>query len=281
MSQRAKRAQSVRRAENPPAWGRAYRVTSAVFFALAALGCYMLYGALGSGTEGVVGALTAACGALSLLGWSGGTLADSVAAVHWITLDLERLEQSLKNAAAYRAVNKPAQWRETIPRVLRCQAGSASAELAIAVGFVAIIAAYASFDAQFDPQFPSDAYVTLMIFMSSLIIALAFAMERAVRTMSRTFKSLDDRIISMKSSLNLRRADQRRDKKAESSMKALQEKVKELEQANQGQAAMITQLQTENYRLKAAAAKPAPRKRPGTGTAASPGEETGASEDSQ
>lgn len=115
MSQGAKRAQSVRRAENPPAWGRAYRVTSAIFFVLAALGCYMLYGALGSGSEGLVGALTAACGALSLLGWSGGTLADSVAAVHWITQDLERLEQSLEKAAAYRAVNKPRSGEQLSP----------------------------------------------------------------------------------------------------------------------------------------------------------------------
>lgn len=276
MSQRAQRTK-----ENPPAWGRAYRVASAIFFALAAMGCFMLNSALGQGSEGVVGTLAAVCGSLSLLGWSGGTLADSVAAVHWITQDLERLEQSLKNATTYRAVNKPAQWRTAVPRVLRSQAGSASAELAIAVGFVAIIATYATADAQFDPQFDIDSYMTLMISVSSLIVTLAFAVERAVRTTSRTFKNLDDRIIAMKSIASKQHKASLREKKADSSTQQLQERIKELEQANRGQAAMITQLQSENYRLRAEAAKPkpAPRKRPGTGTAASPGEETGASED--
>lgn len=126
-------------------------------------------------------------------------------------------------------------------------------------------------------------YMTLMISVSSLIIALAFVMERAVRTTSRAFKNLDDRIIGMKTISNKQHSAYLREKKADSAAQQLQARIKELEQANQGQAAVITQLQAENDRLRAEAAesKTAPRRRPGTGTAASPGEVTGASEDSQ
>ncbi len=279
MTQRRRRTGAASRMQ-APAWGRAYRVIATIFFVIAALGGYVLYGALGPGSEGVIGALMALCGAMSLLGWGGGALADSVAAVHWLTLDLERMEQSLSSGAAYRAVNKPVQWRSTIPRVLRSQAGSAGAELAIAVGFLAIIITMATFDAQPDPRFDSDSYTMLMLSMSGLSMMLGMVVDRAVRTTSRAFKQLDDRIIGMKSVANKQHNAPLREKKAEPSVQQLQERIRELEKANQGQAAMLTQLQTENYRLKAEAAKPkpAPRKRPGTGTAATPGEGTGASD---
>jgi len=291
MSQRKQRTPRANQVHEP-SWGRAYRVTSAVFFAIAALGCYTLYGTMGPGSEGVIGTMMALCGAASLLGAAAGDLADCTAAVYWLTQDLERLEQSLKTGAAFHAVNKPVQWRSVIPRVRNRRTGSLGAGLALMAGILTIVIAMASFEAQFDPNFNSDAFTMLMISMPCLVIMLAIVMDNMTRSASRTFKSLEERMAGMKSAVNKPRSSPAPVKPApakasDPSVSALQAKVKELMTANQGQADMILTLQSENSRLKAEAIrlkaeaakpKPAPKKRPGTGTAASdPGEGTGAS----
>lgn len=285
MTQKNQRARSANRKQEP-SWGRVYRVTSAVFFAIAALGCYTLYGTMGPGSEGVIGTMVALCGAASLLGVGAGDLADCTAAVYWLTQDMERMEQSLKNGTAYHAVNKPVQWRSVIPRVRSRRTGSMGAGLALIAGILTIVLAMSSFEALFDPNFNSDAYTMLMTSMPCLVIMLSIVMDNMVRSASQSFKHLEDRLTGMKNLQIKPQLSPAAAKPQAPKANPLEIKVKQLQSINQDNEAYIehlqaqlAQLRAEVAQLKAEAAKPkpAPKKRPGTGTAASPGEGTGAS----